>query len=66
MSSPRNQGEDHGSGEEPEFAAVKDSPAYGAWNVQTVTAVTGETPVGSVGCDLVTDEAGSITGEPGK
>ena len=32
----------YGRGEEPELAAVKNPPAYGAWNVQIVTTGTGE------------------------
>lgn len=37
-----NHGEGQGSGEDPGSAAAKNSPAYGVWNVQIVTAGTGE------------------------
>lgn len=40
--SPEPQGEGHGRCEEPGSAAPKDSPAYGARNVQKGTAGTGE------------------------
>jgi hypothetical protein len=50
--SPGNRGEGHGSGEEPGGAAVKDSPAYGAWNVQKVMTGTGEALPGPVACVL--------------
>ncbi len=49
--SPRNQGEGHGSGEEPGRAAARDSPAYGARNAQTVTAGTGEALPGPAACE---------------
>jgi hypothetical protein len=39
-----------------------DPPAYGAWNVQIVTAGTGEALPGPVACDGVTGESGPITG----
>ena len=42
MPSPLHQGEGHGSGVDPEDAAVKDSSAYGARNVSRVAAGTGE------------------------
>src|SRR5512132_3887716 len=48
--SPGNQGEGHGSGEEPGRAAAKDSPAYGARNAQKVTAGTGEALPGPAAC----------------
>jgi hypothetical protein len=35
-------GEGHGRGEEPGTAALKNLPAYGAWNVEKVAAGTGE------------------------
>jgi hypothetical protein len=35
-------GEGHGRGEEPGSAALKNLPAYGAWNVEKVAAGTGE------------------------
>jgi hypothetical protein len=41
-------GEGHGGGEEPGSAAVRDPPAYGAWNVRIVTAGTGEALPGPV------------------
>ena len=31
---------------------MKDSPAYGAWNVQIVTAGTGEALPGPVACEV--------------
>ena len=67
MPSPRNQGEGHGSGEEPGGAAVKDSSAYGARNVQIVAAGTGEALPGPVTCGMMSLERRCpITGEPGK
>ena len=45
------QGEGHGNGEDPGGAAVKNSPAYGAWNVQKVAAGTGEALPGPVVCE---------------
>jgi hypothetical protein len=36
------QGEGHGRGEEPGSAALRNLPAYGAWNVEKVAAETGE------------------------
>jgi len=39
-----------------EVQAPKDSPAYGARNVQTVTAGTGEALPGPVTCGLVSSE----------
>jgi hypothetical protein len=64
--SPRNQGEGHGSGEEPGSAAAKDSPAYGARNVPIVAAGTGEALPGPVTCGSVTGAWRPITGDPGK
>jgi hypothetical protein len=64
--SPRNQGEGHGSGEEPGSAAAKDSPAYGARNVPIVAAGTGEALPGPVTCGSVTGVWRPITGDPGK
>jgi len=49
--SPGNRGEGHGSGVEPGSTAVKDSPAYGAWNVQKVATGTGEALPGPVACE---------------
>src|SRR5664280_1026406 len=40
--SPGIRGERHASGEDPGGAAVKNSSAYGAWNVQKVATGTGE------------------------
>jgi hypothetical protein len=40
--SPGCQGEGHGRGEDPGSAALRDFPAYGAWNVQRVATGTGE------------------------
>jgi hypothetical protein len=65
--SPRNQGEGHGSGEEPGSAAVRDSPAYGARNVPIVAAGTGEALPGPVTCGFVVIGAACpITSDPGK
>ena len=58
-------GEGHGRGEEPEIAAVKDPPAYGAWNVQIVATGTGEALPGPVTCGFVAGAACPITGIPG-
>lgn len=60
MPSPQLQGEGHGSGEEPGSAAVKDSPAYGAWNVSTVTVGTGEALPGPAACGMVLSERGAL------
>jgi len=61
--SPGNQGEGHGSGEEPGLAAAKDSPAYGARNVQKVAAGTGEAlPGPAVSHDLPPEASRPITG----
>jgi hypothetical protein len=56
-------GEGHGRGEEPEIAAAKNPPTYGAWNVQIVTTGTGEALPGPVTCVFVNGEAGPITGQ---
>ena len=56
----------YGRGEEPEIAAAKNPPAYGAWNVQRVTTGTGEALPGPVACVFVAGEAGPITGYAGK
>ena len=42
----------YGRGEEPEIAAAKNPPAYGAWNVQIVMTGTGEALPGPVACVL--------------
>ena len=42
MPSPGIKGEGQGSGEDPEGAAARNPPAYGARNVQIVAAGTGE------------------------
>ena len=55
--SPRNRGEGNGSGEDPGGAAVRDSSAYGARNVQMVAAGTGEALPGPE--DLRIDVLGS-------
>ena len=44
-------GEGHGRGEEPEIAAARNPPAYGAWNVQIVATGTGEALPGPVTCE---------------
>ena len=50
-----------------EVQPLKDSPAYGARNVQMVTAGTGEALPGPVTCGMCRSERGApITGEPGK
>ena len=53
--SPGNQGEGHGSGEEPGREAAKDSPAYGARNAQKVTAGTGEALPGPAACGVLSE-----------
>ena len=45
---------------------VKDSPAYGARNVQKVTAGTGEALPGPADCGVSSEASCSITGDPGK
>jgi hypothetical protein len=45
---------------------VRDSPAYGARNVQMVAAGTGEALPGPVACDFAAGAWRLITGEPGK
>jgi hypothetical protein len=53
--------------EDLELQALKDSPAYGARNVQIVTAGTGEALPGPMTCAIVSSEvSGSITGHTGK
>lgn len=53
--------------EDLDVQALKDSPAYGARNVQIVTAGTGEALPGSMTCAMVSSEASrSITGHTGK
>ena len=65
--SPPYQGEGHGSGEDPGCAAAKNSPAYGARNVQIVTAGTGEALPGPATCGWLSPEATHpITSDPGK
>jgi len=49
--SPGIRGEGHGSGEDPGGAAAKNSPAYGAWNVQKVATGTGEALPGPMVCE---------------
>jgi len=56
----------YGRGEEPEIAAARNLPAYGAWNVQIVTTGTGEALPGPVACEFVTGKSGPITGSAGK
>lgn len=51
--SPAHQGEGHGRGEEPENAASRNLPAYGARNVRTVAVGTGEALPGPVPCGVV-------------
>lgn len=46
--------------------ALKNSPAYGARNVQIVAAGTGEALPGPVTCEFVAGARHSITSEPGK
>lgn len=45
----------------------RNSPAYGAWNVSTVAAGTGETLPGPVICEMraVVDIAGMVAGSGG-
>ena len=45
---------------------VKDSPAYGARNVQKVAAGTGEALPGPATCVVLSEVSCSITGDPGK
>jgi len=56
----------YGRGEEPEIAAAKNPPAYGAWNVQIVATGTGEALAGPVTCEFVTGKSSPITGSTGK
>lgn len=39
---------------------MKDSPAYGAWNVSTVTVGTGEALPGPAACGMVLSERGAL------
>ena len=55
-------GEGQGRCEEPGSAAPKDSPAYGAWNVQKGATGTGEALPGPLG-ERLAERAGPITGE---
>ena len=53
--------------EDLDVQALKNSPAYGARNVQIVTAGTGEALPGPMACAVVPSEASrSITGHTGK
>jgi hypothetical protein len=45
--------------EDLEVQVLKNSPAYGAWNVPTVAAGTGETLPGPVTCGNVLSERGA-------
>jgi hypothetical protein len=56
-------GEGHGSGVDPGSAAARDCPAYGARNVQKVTAGTGEALPGRSGLAVPADQHCLITGE---
>ena len=52
--------------EDLESQALKDSPAYGARNVQIVTAGTGEALPGPVTCEVVAGATRPITDDLGK
>ncbi len=54
------------SAEDLDVQALKNPPAYGAWNVQIVATGTGEALPGSVTCEVVTEKTGFITGYAGK
>ncbi len=45
---------------------MKNSPAYGAWNVQKVTAGTGEALLGPVACEQCHRSAGPYNRYTGK
>lgn len=49
--------------EDLDVQAPKSSPAYGVWNVQKVTAGTGEALPGPMTCGIVIGELRSITGD---
>jgi hypothetical protein len=56
-------GEGHGRGEEPGSAALKNLPAYGAWNVEKVAAGTGRPSPARRGCGAIVGATRPITGE---
>ena len=52
--------------EDLDVQALKDSPAYGARNVQIVAAGTGEALPGPMTCGFMSSTGRSITGHTGK
>ena len=63
MPSRGKHGEGHGSGEDPESAAVRDCPAYGAWNVQKVATGNWGGPPRPRSIAVSVEERCLITGE---